>query len=55
MKFLSGFIIGALTIISFNHFNSSSEEVVSKKDTISIRLADQVIEIPDTTKHDSVK
>lgn len=53
-KFISGALLSALLILGWQRF-TSEDEVTTPKDTISVRLADQIIEIPDTTRKDSVK
>lgn len=54
-KFFAGILVGILTTLSWQHFSSSSEGTIPEKDTITIQMGDQTIEIPDTTKKDSVK
>lgn len=52
-KFVSGFFIGILCMLSFNHF-STSKEPVPAKDTVTVQMADQTIEF-DTIKKDTIK
>lgn len=54
-KFFAGLLIGALSMLGYHHFASSSESETSQKDTITIQMADQTFEVPDTTKKDSAK
>lgn len=53
-KFFLGIIGGALLVISINTIYSSESTSENKKDTITIKMKDQVIEM-DTTKWDSIK
>lgn len=56
IKFFSGLAIGALCVLGYQHFLPSSSEPVPAKDTITVQLKDQTIEVPiDTAKHDTVK
>lgn len=54
-KFISGALLSALLILGWQKFTSEDEAKTTPKDTISVQLADQIIEIPDTTRKDSVK
>lgn len=54
-KFLAGALLSALAILGFQHFNSTNEDATTSKDTTTVQVADQTIEIQDTTKKDSVK
>lgn len=54
-KFFAGLLIGALSIVCYQHFSSSDEAKTTSKDTITVQVKDQTIELPDTTKKDSAK
>lgn len=55
-KFFAGALISTLAILGYQHFTSASDEAkTDSKDTITVQLSDQTIELPDTTKKDSVK
>lgn len=54
LKFILGLIIGALLVISINTIYSSESTSENKKDTITIKMKDQVMEM-DTTKRNSIK
>lgn len=54
-KFVAGALLSALLILGGQRC-SSEDEVATSKDTITIKLADQTIEVPkDTFKKDSVR
>lgn len=53
--FFTGVLLTSISILGYQHFFSSEEQEKENKDTISVQFSDQVIEIPDTTKKDSVK
>ena len=54
-KFFAGILVGILSMLGYNHF-TSEEQTVPSKDTITVQVADQTIEVSkDTFMHDSVK
>lgn len=54
-KFFAGALLTALFIFGYQRYTSSDEANTTSKDTITVQLADQTIELPDTTKKDSAK
>lgn len=53
-KFFSGLLLGLLIGFSLNYFYSPEDATVPKKDTITVQLKDQVIEM-DIIQKDSIK
>lgn len=53
-KFFAGLLIGILCMLSYNHF-TYEEETAPSKDTITVQMEDQTIEVKDTANKDTVK
>ena len=54
-KFFAGFILGILSMLGYNHF-TSEEAIVVSKDTITVQVKDQTIEVAkDTFRKDSAR
>lgn len=54
-KFVAGALLSALLILGGQKLISENEVKTTSKDSITVKVKDQIIELPDTVRKDSVK